>query len=178
MDLASRPVAPDPYDLLPALPSFILTSVDFTEGSRLADTHVADGGNLSPALQWSGFPPETKSFVVSCFDPDAPTPAGFWHWTLVDVPASVTCLKRGVGSPGGPPLPEGSFQVRNNAGSAAYAGSAPPPGDRDHRYIFAVHALDVAHLDATPDGDDCTTIAFKGLFHALGRARLTGLYSR
>jgi Raf kinase inhibitor-like YbhB/YbcL family protein len=178
MDLNARPVAPDPYDLLPPVPSFILTSVDIVEGGRLPDAHTAGGRNLSPALKWSGFPAETKGFVVSCFDPDAPTPAGFWHWTLANVPADVTSLGRGLGAPGGPPLPAGSFQVPNDSGSPAYYGAAPPVGDRPHRYIFAVHALDVAALDAAAATDNCTTIAFKGLFHTIARARLTATYSR
>ncbi|MDR1807489.1 MAG: YbhB/YbcL family Raf kinase inhibitor-like protein [Propionibacteriaceae bacterium] len=178
MDLSARPVAPDPYDLLPPVPSFVVTSVDFLEGERLPELNVADGGNLSPALCWSGFPAETQGFVVSCFDPDAPTPAGYWHWTLANIPGSVTCLPQGVGGPDGPALPAGSFCVRNDAGTADYFGAAPPPGDRPHRYIFAVHALDVPALDATPDGDNCTTIAFKSVFHTIARARITGIYSR
>ncbi|MDR1265149.1 MAG: YbhB/YbcL family Raf kinase inhibitor-like protein [Propionibacteriaceae bacterium] len=178
MDLGARPVAPDPYDLLPLIPSFVLTSVDFTEGSRLPQAQAADGGNLSPALQWSGFPAGALSFVVSCFDPDAPTPAGFWHWTVANLPATTNCLGRGAGRPGGPPLPDGALQVRNDSGAAAYHGAAPPPGDREHRYIFAVHALDLPRLDLSPETDNCTTVASKSLFHALGRARLTGLYSR
>jgi phosphatidylethanolamine-binding protein (PEBP) family uncharacterized protein len=68
--------------------------------------------------------------------------------------------------------------VRNDGGTCEYFGAAPPPGDRAHRYVFAVHALDVAQLDASPGEDNCTTIAFKSLFHTLARARLTAVYSR
>jgi Raf kinase inhibitor-like YbhB/YbcL family protein len=178
MDLAARPVAPDPYDLLPPVPSFVLTSVDLAEGDRMPEAHVAAGGNLSPALTWSGFPPETRGFSVSCFDPDAPTPAGYWHWTIANLPADVTSLARGVGTPAGPPLPPGAFAVKNDSGAFDYHGAAPPVGDRPHRYIFAVHALAVPALDAGPDTDNCTTIAFKGLFQTLARARLTVVYSR
>lgn len=71
-----RPYPPDPYSLLPQVPSFTLTSPDITAGKALPATFTADGDNVSPALEWSGFPEDTQSFVVSVFDPDAPTPSG------------------------------------------------------------------------------------------------------
>ena len=94
-----RPVKPDPYALQPPVPAFTLTSDDLVDGERLADAHTNTdaGDNVSPQLSWSGFPPQTASFLVSCYDPDAPGVAGWWHWTLVDVPATTTSLPRGAG---------------------------------------------------------------------------------
>lgn len=170
-----RPVAPDPYSLLPQTATFELSSPVFEDAEPLPDLFAGCGDDLSPALQWSGFPSETKSFMVNCFDPDAPTPAGFWHWTVVDVPAQITSLDEGAGTSNAS-LP-GGFHVAGDGGAYAYYGPYPPEGDRAHRYYFAVHALDVETLgldaDATP-----TVVAFNALFHTIGRAVLHGTYQR
>jgi Raf kinase inhibitor-like YbhB/YbcL family protein len=126
----------------------------------------AGGKNLSPQLAWSGFPAETRGFVVTCFDPDAPTGSGFWHWVLVNLGVSVTELDRGAD-----PLPEGAFCVRNDYGEAAYGGAAPPPGDRRHRYVFAVHALDVDRLEVSA-GASPAYVGFNLAFHTLARATI------
>ncbi|MDR1824105.1 MAG: YbhB/YbcL family Raf kinase inhibitor-like protein [Bifidobacteriaceae bacterium] len=169
-----RPIAPDPYDLLPAVPSFTLTSKDLTTDIQMPTAQTAAGGSVSPQLAWSGFPAATKGFVVSCFDPDAPTPAGFWHWTIANLPASVTSLDQGAGAPGAE-FPGGAFQVKNDAGTVAYYGAAPPAGDRPHRYYFAVHALDVPTLPVDPSATP-TVVAFNTLFHTLARAVLVTTY--
>ena len=172
-----RAVAPDPYDLLPPVPAFALTSEDIRDGEpmdqRYADDSVG-GGGVSPQLAWSGFPADTRGFVVTCFDPDAPTGSGFWHWVLVNVPGSVTELASGAGGTGGS-LPEGAFHVRNDYGSQQYGGAAPPAGDRPHRYVFAVHAIDVDRLDVTPDVSPAV-VGFNLAFHTLARATLRPTY--
>jgi Raf kinase inhibitor-like YbhB/YbcL family protein len=175
-----RPVAPDPYSLLPVVPSFSVTSEDFTDGANLGLDHVHPsaedaGGNVSPQLSWSGFPEATKSFVVTCFDPDAPTPSGFWHWVLVDLPADVTSLPRNAGRPGGQ-LPGGAFHVRNDYGSKDFGGAAPPQGDQSHRYFFVVHAVDVESLGVESDAS-AAYVSFNLAFHTLARAQIVPVYS-
>lgn len=172
MDLNSRPIAPDPYELLPEVPTFTLTSNTMNDGETMPAAQTAPGGNTSPHLSWSGFPPETKSFVVSCFDPDAPTPAGYWHWTVVDIPAEVTELPEGAGQ-SDLQLEGAAAHIRIDSGDWAYYGANPPAGDRPHRYIFAVHALDVDSLEVDPEEVTATTVSFMTLFHTIARARLT-----
>ncbi len=147
----------DPYAQTPPAPAFRVTSTDALDGKALprrAASESAGGSNLSPQLSWYGFPAETRSFVVTMFDADAPTPSGFWHWLVKDIPASVTELKAGAGKMGDTDLPAGARHHANDARDRGYDGPAPPPGSGPHRYFIAVHALDVGSLavdeDATP----------------------------
>jgi Raf kinase inhibitor-like YbhB/YbcL family protein len=173
MDL-NRPVPAAPYSLLPTTASFTLTSEDMTEGAPLDPQFTASGDGVSPHLAWSGFPEKTQSFLVNMFDPDAPTPAGWWHWTVVDLPADVTELAQGDGA-SDLMLPGAAFHVRHDGGEFDYSGSAPPKGDRTHRYVFAVHALDIDTLDADPE-ESATRVALKALFHTIARATLTATF--
>jgi Raf kinase inhibitor-like YbhB/YbcL family protein len=169
-----RPVSPDPYELLPAVPSFTLSSDDVRDGQPLKDDQVADKGDTSPQLSWSGAPDGTRSYTVTCFDPDAPTPSGFWHWVLVDLPADVTSLATGAGAQDAD-LPGNAFMCRNDMGTKAFTGAAPPEGDQVHRYYFVVHAVSEESLgvdsEATP-----AVVSFNLAFKTAGRAILQGTY--
>ena len=114
----------NPYDFLPKLPSFTLTSETFTDGQAFGNDQVsgimgAGGSDVSPQLSWSGFPEETRSFAVTMYDPDAPTASGFWHWAVANLPATVTDLPAGVGDGSSSGFPGDALTLANDAGAEA-----------------------------------------------------------
>lgn len=173
---------PLPHDFLPPVASLVVTSDDIADGQALPRAHHADsmgmsGENISPHLKWSGAPEGTQSFAVTCFDPDAPTGSGFWHWVLFDIPSSVNELPRGAASGAMKGLPRGALHARNDAGAMGYMGAAPPPGHGEHRYVFTVHAVSVPTLGL----DETATPAYVGFtltFNTLARGSIIQVLGR
>ena len=161
-----------------------LSSQSFADGDYLANDHVLSeaygfgcaGGNLSPQFSWSGAPDGTKSFALTCFDPDAPTGSGFWHWVVVNIPPDVTSLDLGAGDPTSGKMPSGALAVRTDFGAPGYGGPCPPEGDHPHRYLFTLHAV---ALEALPFEPPSPAVAgFLLHFNTLAKASLMGLYKR
>ena len=149
--------------------TFTLTSNDITDGRVLPDAQVKALGDTSPHLKWSGAPEGTKSYAITCYDPDAPTGSGFWHWTVANIAAEVSEI------PAGGPVPAGSVEGRTDYGPAGFGGAAPPKGHGPHRYIFTVFAVDTERLNVTPDNSGAV-FGFNLHFHTLAKASITGVY--
>ncbi len=157
---------------------FTLTSPDIKPGGTLSDKYVLNdfgctGQNISPALSWSGAPAGTKSFLLTIYDPDAPTGGGWWHWLMFNIPASVTSLPEGAGVPGKEPA--GAVQSVTDFGKPGFGGACPPKGDKPHRYVFTVYALKTDKLDlpaaAMPDA-----VGFTAHFAIIGKASFMAKY--
>jgi len=165
--------------------AFAVTSNSFKDGDYLGSDHILSagygfgcaGGNRSPHLAWTGAPAGTMSFAVTCFDPDAPTGSGFWHWVVVNIPANVTELSLDAGNAKAPRLPAGALQTRTDFGSPGYGGPCPPAGDHPHRYLFTVFAVGKDKLDVAAD-TSAAVVGFQLHFSTLGKAAIMGLYKR
>lgn len=161
--------------------TFELKSTDIENGGKLSQEQVylgmgCNGENLSPQLSWRGAPAGTRSFVVTAYDPDAPTGSGWWHWIVYDIPATTTELPAGAGS-GKAKLPSGAKQGTTDYGTKGFGGACPPPGDEPHRYVFTVFALKVEELDVPGDAT-AAYIGFATRASALDSAKLTATYAR
>ncbi|MEM8486351.1 MAG: YbhB/YbcL family Raf kinase inhibitor-like protein [Bacteroidota bacterium] len=157
---------------------FTLSSNDISEGQQLAAAQVfqgfgCEGENISPQLSWSNAPAGTKSFVVTAYDPDAPTGSGWWHWNVVNIPADVMSLDAGAGGKNG--MPEGASQLRNDYGTPGFGGACPPPGEV-HRYQFTVYALGTM-LELPPQPSNALA-GFMTRANALASASITAVYTR
>ena len=162
-----------------------LASTSFADGDYLDQAHILSetygfgcaGGNASPELHWSGAPEGTKSFALTCYDPDAPTGSGFWHWLMVNIPPETTALALGAGDPAASALPAGALQTRTDFGTPGYGGPCPPEGDHPHRYLFTLFAVKEATLPVEADTMPAV-VGFMLNFNTLEKASLMGLYKR
>jgi Raf kinase inhibitor-like YbhB/YbcL family protein len=135
------------------------------------------GQNISPELNWQNPPKNTKSFAVTAYDPDAPTGSGWWHWIVFDIPKDTTSLKSGAGNLQNNLSPKGSIQSITDFGSTGYGGACPPSGDKSHRYIFTVYALDIEKLGV----NEKSSPAMVGFFlnqHSIAKSSVIAYYSR
>jgi Raf kinase inhibitor-like YbhB/YbcL family protein len=162
--------------------SLTLSSASFNDGDYLSLDHVLSepfgfgcaGGNVSPQLSWANPPEGTRSFALTCFDPDAPTGSGFWHWVVVNIPPDATSLAAGASGGG---LPAGALETRTDFGPAGYGGPCPPEGDHPHRYLFTVHAVSLESLPVESD-TSAAVVGFNLHFNTLEKASLMGLFKR
>ena len=152
-----------------------LTSQSFANQNVMAKKFTCDGEDISPALEWSDVPEETKSFALIVDDPDAPDPANpkmTWvHWILYNIPTTVRSLPEGVKDRD---LPKGTFQGLNDWKKTGYGGPCPPIGK--HRYFHKLYALNIILPDLTRPTKAKLEEAIEG--HILYKAELIGLYQR
>lgn len=166
----------NPFLGLQEVPSFEVTSKDIIKGElsdvkfMSGDFGIEGGQDISPEVSWSNAPTDTKSFVVTLYDPDAPTGSGFWHWAVANIPATVNELPQGAGNKNNSNLPSGAIQLPNDARAKKYIGAAPPKGHGVHHYFLTVWALDIEKVAISED----STPAFLG-FNMFGHVLARGV---
>ena len=161
---------------------FKVASSDIKAQKKISEKHVfkgfgCSGENISPQISWSNAPKNTKSFAVTVYDPDAPTGSGWWHWLVLNIPATQTELPVNFGAQDKFDLGNGLVQVRNDFGIFGFGGPCPPQGDKAHRYVFTVYALSAEKLDVSKE----STAALAGFMlnhNVLAKAHFTALYGR
>ena len=155
-----------------------LKSTSFNEGDSIPEKyHMSEayglgcsGGNVSPELHWNGIPEGTKSIVIQCFDPDAPTGSGFWHWVVANISPDTTSIAEGD-------IPSGALETRTDIGAPGYIGPCPPEGHGLHRYIFTISCLGVDSIPVEADSSGAI-VGFMTNMNAIEQAKLTGIVSR
>jgi Raf kinase inhibitor-like YbhB/YbcL family protein len=146
---------------------------------QVLNTFTCTGKNISPSVSWSGAPKETKSFVLTIYDPDAPTGSGWWHWVVVNIPPSTTSLPKNAGDPKANLMPAGAMQTRTDFGAPGYGGPCPPKGDKPHHYHITVYALDEDKLGFAQDANaSAALVGYEVHFHTIAKASMVGLFGR
>lgn len=136
-----------------------------------------EGANRSPRLGWRNPPAGTKSFAITVYDPDAPTGSGWWHWVVINIPSTTSMLHESAGNPTLRLLPSAAKQVPTDFGQPGFGGACPPVGDKPHKYIFTLYALNTEKIDLPSNA----TAAFAGFMinaHLIDKVSVTAIYGR
>ena len=141
------------------------------------DAFGCTGANQSFALNWSGAPAGTQSFVVTTFDQQGLRGKGFWHWFVINIPATTTALERDAGNRNNSKLPAGARQIKTSFNKTGYGGSCPPRGEKPHDYVITVYALKTRKLEVGREADAIETLPLVEA-NALGKATLSYKYGR
>ncbi len=160
---------------------FRFSSSDITPKSIIVDEFVykgfgCEGKNLSPQISWQAVPAKTKSLALTIFDADAPTGSGWWHWLIFNIPTKYNELKQGFSS-NSFNLVDGINQSRNDYSEYGYGGPCPPKGDKKHRYIFTLYALDIEKIDVKQDASPAL-VSFLIRQHIIRKSSFEAFYQR
>ena len=109
----------------------------FREGDQISMQYTCDGRDISPAISWSDFPPETKSYAIIMDDPDAPMRT-FVHWVVYNIPSKITEMRENF--PKVQVSEHGIMQGKNDFGKFCYGGPCPPQV-KSHTDIFSIYIL-------------------------------------
>lgn len=156
---------------------FYLSSADIRgqiTNNQVYNSFGCNGKNVSPQLSWENAPAGTKSFAVTAYDPDAPTGSGWWHWLVFNIPNSVAQLKTGASNS---TMPTAAIESTNSYGSKGFGGACPPQGDKPHRYIFTVFALNIEKIEQTADARP-ELVGFFLNSHVIAKASILAYYGR
>ena len=133
------------------------------------------GENQSPSLKWVDAPKNTKSFAITIYDPDAPTGSGWWHWVVYNIPKTAVSIKSNASALAS--LPKGAVEGITSYGVAGFGGACPPKGDKAHRYIITLYALNIEKLNL-PKNASPEFVGFNLNAHEIEKSSLVSYYGR
>ena len=143
--------------------------------NQVFNSFGCSGKNMSPQLIWEQAPKETKSFAITIYDPDAPTGSGWWHWIVTNIPAKTTSISTDASKKG--TLPKEAIESLNDFGSTKFGGACPPKGDKPHRYVTTIYALDTDKLEVTSKSDSAL-VGFMINQHTIAKSSMISYYGR
>jgi Raf kinase inhibitor-like YbhB/YbcL family protein len=149
-------------------PTIEVTSPAFSDGGSIPPLYTCDSDDISPALNWTGVPPDAVSLALVMDDPDAPS-GTFTHWLVWDISPGTGGLPEGVAEG-----EHGIVQGTNGLGAIGYAGPCPPSGV--HHYRFRIFALDDVPALERGAGRGEVDLAVEG--HIIAWGELQGTYGR
>lgn len=156
-------------------PALQVTSAAFTDGEAMPARFTADGAKLSPPIQWSGAPANTRSVVVLIEGADSPTPQPLVHAIMWNLAGQDGALAEGA-MDAVPHISKRSDLGRNSSLQHGYLPPDPPPGHGPHRYAIQVFALDRdPDIDGAPGRHKLHEV-LRG--HVLASGLLVGTYER
>ncbi|VAW54059.1 Phospholipid-binding protein [hydrothermal vent metagenome] len=156
---------------------FFLSSSDIKgqiANAQVFNSFGCTGKNISPQLSWQHAPEGTKSFAITAYDPDAPTGSGWWHWVVFNIDKSVSEIKTGASADS---MPKNAIESTTSYGGKGFGGACPPKGDKAHRYIFTVYALNTEKIEQNADARP-ELIGFFLNSHAIAKASIMAYYGR
>ncbi len=146
----------------------VIKSSAFKNNEFIPAKYTCEGENVNPLLEILNVPPETKSLVLIMDDPDAPS--GTWdHWIMWNIDPKTHYIPEDS-------VPAGAVEGTTSFGRLGYGGPCPPRGDKPHRYMFKVYALDTV-LDLK-EGAVKAELEKAMAGHILDQTTLIGLYQR
>jgi len=164
------------FVLFPKAYAFELTSTAFEKDGDIPKKYTCEGEDISPPLNWSSAPKNTKSFVLIVDDPDAPDPRNprmTWvHWVVYDIPATRKGFPEKV--PANIKIKGGGTHGNTDFKKTGYGGPCPPIGK--HRYFFKLFALDT--VLKLPGGKTKKEVKKAMEGHIIERVELVGLYRK
>ena len=144
----------------------------FKEGADIPYENTQYRTNTFPGLSWTRGPAGTRSYAVIMQDTELMIRGNpILHWTLFNIPASVTTMETGMAA-----QPAGATYGPNYKGAnQPYLGPRTPLGPK-HHYHIQVFALDTTIADpAAGSSFEALTGAIAG--HVLASGEVVGLGS-